>query len=78
MSAIDLAETPLWLRGPEWLHSSEDLPEDQTPLSVPEGCVCEMKRKDAVHSLVTLHDHSTPRLSEIIDPASDSSTYHLF
>ena len=74
MSASELAENPLWLHGPDWLHSSEELPEESTPLSVPEECRCEMKCKDVVHSLVTLQDHSTPCLSEIIDPERYSST----
>ena len=78
MSASELAESPLWLHGPDWLYSHEELLEEFTPLSIPEECRCEMKSKHATHSLVTSKDHSGHRLSELIDPQRYSSTYRLF
>ena len=79
MRASDLANTPVWLDGPDWLRSNEGLSrESVSSPSVPEECRCEMRRKDAAHSLVTLEDGSTPLLSQLIDPQRYSSTYRLF
>ena len=78
MNASELADTPQWLHGPDWLHSIEELLEEPTSLSVPEECRHEMRYRNAVHSLIALQNHSTPCLSQLIDPEQYSSTYHLF
>ena len=77
MGAFELVNTPL--HGPDWLYYSEELQDDPVPtLSVPEECRCEMKRKDSVHLLATIQDHSTFCLSQLIDPQHYSSAYRLF
>ena len=62
MSASALAETPLWLSGPDWLYSKAGLLEESNPdiqeLPVPNDCQSEMKCKEAAHSLVTLDDNT--------------------
>ena len=79
LSALDLANTPLWLDGPSWLRSHEGLPEELAlSLSVPEECKHEMRRKDATHSLLTFEEGRAPHLSQLIDPEQYSSTYRLF
>ena len=79
MSASELADTSLWLHGPEWLHHSEGLQEESNLVrSLPEECKCEMKQRDAAHSLVNAQVPNTFRLSQVIDPERYSSTYHLF
>ena len=67
MRESDLANTPVWLDGPGWLRSNEGLSgESVSSPSVPEESRCEMRRKDAAHSLITLEDDSTPCLSQHI------------
>ena len=80
-SVTTLTESSLWLQGPDWLYSKEfplDGP-DVAPLetTVPDGCQCEMKRKDLTHSLVTV-EVQRPSLSELIIPERYSSSYRLF
>ena len=79
MSVSELAETTLWLDGPDWLHSN-DLPGDlSSGLSVPEECRNEMKRKEAAHhALVTVQDSSVTQISQLIDAQKYSSSYRLF
>lgn len=38
MSISDLADTPLWLRGPDWLRGGDHLEEPDSTVSVPEEC----------------------------------------
>ena len=79
MSISELADTSLWLDGPEWLHSN-DLPGDlSSDVSVPEECRDEMKRKEAAqHTLVTVQDSGVPQISQLIDARKYSSSYRLF
>ena len=79
MSASELADTPLWLHGPDWLCYGEEREEESDPTpSVPEGCRGEMKKRDQVHLLTAAQDHSTGCLSQLIDPGRYSSAYRLF
>ena len=79
MSASELADTPLWLHGPEWLHHSEGLQEESNLVqSVPEECKREMKQRDAAHLLVNAQVPNTSCLSQVIDPEHYNSAYHLF
>ena len=77
-SVSDLAENPLWLHGPEWIHSSEEPEKQSSPFTVPEECKSEMKSKDAAYSLIAIQDQNTSRLSDVIDVARFSSTLRLF
>lgn len=54
MAAAALARNPLWLEGPTWLHSKE-----APPAPMPDHCRSEMKKKDAVPSLITLEDNTS-------------------
>lgn len=79
MSASELAVTPLWLHGPEWLRHIEDLQDEMVPMqSVPEECKHEMKQGDAAHLLANVQVPSTSHLSQVIDPERYSSVYRLF
>ena len=64
-----MAEIPLWLHRPEWIHSSEEPEEQSSPFAVPEECKPEMKSKDAAHSLIAIQDQNTSHLSDVIDVA---------
>ena len=60
MSASVLAETPLWLNGPEWLWQLPDQEQENQEQGVPDDCRTEMKRSDPLHSLITV-DTRDPR-----------------
>ena len=77
MSVSELADTPLWLCGPDWLREEEQLEEPDRSVSVPEECRGEMKCKEAVHLLSNIQSHNTPCLSALIDPRRYSSAYRL-
>ena len=76
-----LSESSLWLRGPDWLHSTDGLldpPEVPMETTIPEDCQCEMKRESLTLSLIAVGETGKPRLSQIIDPEKYSSSHHLF
>lgn len=81
MSFASLKGNPLWLHGPDWLHSQDwqAHPDDPniTTILAPDECKSEMKRKSAVHSLITIQECST-QVSNIIDVRAYSSTYRLY
>lgn len=81
MSFASLKGNPLWLHGPDWLHSQDwqAHPDDPniTTIPAPDECKSEMKRRSAVHSLITIQECST-QVSNIIDVRAYSSTYRLY
>ena len=68
MSADHLADTPLWLNGPDWLLHGGLMEEPDLTVSAPEECKCEMKKKDAVHLLADTQSSNSPCLRQLIDP----------
>ncbi len=84
MSVSALTETPIWLQGPDWLHSKEGPPEESdvytSELQVPDDCRSEMKRKELTHSLVTVENkgHEESCLSRLINPERYGSSHRLF
>ena len=81
MSASALAETPLWLEGPQCLYSEEFPPEsisadpDEGP--PPDDCQSEIKLKKYTHALVTV-DNDGPQLKRLINLKDYSSSHRLF
>ena len=65
-----LSESSLWLQGPDWLCSTECLPDsvhDPVQTTIPGDCHHEMKRKDLTISFITM-ETCKPRLRHMIDP----------
>ena len=77
MSASLLANTPLWLNGPEFIHSQNEASEDSTTdiSSMPDDCQKEIKPRQSV--LIAIED-SQPDISTIIDPKRYNSAHRLF
>ncbi len=77
MSALLLAENPLWLNGPGWLcsegtfHEAKDDIED----SIPGICQAEMKKKTAFSLVATIEDAGE---SELFEPQRCSSSHRLY
>ena len=59
MTASELSRNHLWLNGPDWLCTSQELPDDEmdNDTEVPEECSQEMKSMKAAHSLVVAQGH---------------------
>lgn len=76
MSASSLANTPLWLNGPEFINLKDEVLEESTidVSSVPDDCQKEMKRKECV--LIAIGDETN--ISTVIDSKRFSSAYRLF
>ena len=76
MSASELLGSDLWLNGPDWLSTSEDLLEGaEVETTAPEECRQEMKSKNAAHSLLT--SSGGPRIGQLIDCENFSSLDRL-
>ena len=77
MTASEILESDLWLNGPDWLSTSEDLLEGaEVETTAPEECCQEMKSKKAVHSLLT--SSGGPCIGQLIDCENFSSLDRLF
>ena len=81
MSASALAETPIWLNSPNWLHFDGGLPEELSPdiqeSPVPDDSRSEMKHKEAACTL-THCSQGQPTRNSWIEPAHQSKTIQLF
>ena len=81
LGALALADTPLWLNGPDWLYYRggllEEFNSDFYELPIPDDCRSE---KVAAHSLITLQGSilETSGLSQLIDPEQYSSLIACF
>ena len=76
MTASELLGSDLWLNGPDWLSTSEDLLEGaEVETTAPEECRQEMKSKNAAHSLLT--SSGRPCIGQLIDCENFSSLDRL-
>ena len=68
----------MWLSGPDWLCTSQDLPDEEmdTDTEVPEECRQEMKSKKAAHSLVVAQGHG-PCIGQLMFCENFSSLHRL-
>ena len=78
MTASELSRNRLWLSGPDWLSTCQDLPDEDsgTDVEVLEECRQEMKSKKVAHTLVVAQGHG-PRLGQIISCENFSSLHRL-
>ena len=78
MTASDLSRNCLWLDGPDWLHTSEDLPNKDvdTDAKVPEECHEEMKSRKSAHSLIVAQGQD-PHIGQLIPCGNFSSLHRL-
>ena len=76
--AATLADTPLWLNSPLWLHSISSFSNvSDCEIPMPNHCQSEMKKEKAVPSLITL-ENTTSRLGPLFNPERCSFSYRLF
>ena len=78
MTASELSRNQLWLGGPDWLSTCQDLPDEDsyTDTEVPEECCQEIKSKKSAHTLVIAQGHG-PRLGQLISCENFSSLHRL-
>ena len=77
MTASELSKNRLWFNGPDWLCTSQELPDEEMDnTEVPEECSQEMKSKKAAHSLVVAQGHG-PCIGQIMSCENFSSLHRL-
>ena len=78
MTASELSRNRLWLSGPDWLSTSQDLPDEDmgTDAEVPEECHQEMKSKKTAHSLIVAQGQG-PHIGKLISCENFSSLHRL-
>lgn len=77
MTASELTRNHLWLNGPAWLSTSQDLPDEMdTDTKVPDECRQEMKSKKAAHSLIVAQVHG-PHMGQLMSCGSFGSLHRL-
>ena len=78
MTASELSKNHIWLRGPDWLCTSQELPDEEmdNDTEVLEECSQEIKSKKAAHSLVIAQSHG-PCIEQLMSCESFSSLHRL-
>ena len=78
MTASELLSNHLWLNGPDWLYTGQDLPVEgmDTDSEIPEECHQETKSKKAAHSLVVAQGHGL-HIGRLIQCENFSSLHRL-